>query len=933
MAEDLQKAQQIYDSMSAEQRKQFEQQYWGEQKAQDFLQSQQDRTPTQPQSTTRTQSTPTPKQEIQPQQTQATQYTQNGLERPQSLAQQEYYDDSARRQQEIIMNLNRARFENPQSLASASVFRDYYNYEGRSDYQKQILDNWYWGYTKWQELSTRSISELFSLYQTGSLADNDLLNLQTFNSGKYDQLYWMINRSSDLAIYDSQLNPAQSENVFQPIIDNYVNSLKEFSTTNFYDEYRDLINSPEMKDRNQKIIEQEGNIREIESQITNKRREIEKRYEGTGAIKAKVDKVIADEVYSLELDRANKLTSLNVEINSYNSLLWTAREELSLRLEEYNMNMQQRQMQMKELWFAMELMDFETNAQRDEREWNKFIREQEYKDWNIFSQDPATRRKAISNAVDSVLEEFAWIPMVRSREQMIEDIWNLVEYQWMSLWQAITQDIRNPITKKPEYEMAMAQKFPSPESTADPNTGLYFDWTDNTWKVSESILDAQSRYQAHSFELQAQAQHWASQKSWNYVYSQFDLWDGRILKPWMSVNLGWQDYRITQLWGKSEVAGIDLAFPKPWTKADIWAFENWEVVKVWTDDPSWNNFVEILNDNGYVYRYNHLDKKSHLKVWDTVSIWDSIWIMGMSWDATGVHLDLAVYPKDKATNSAIKPLTQAEQMMVLFWGKRQDLMDVAWHFTPHEALILKEYWKNPANKNIIEQMAAYWLTAQDYNLWTKTNIDPVKVDEIQTAVSWYRGILEAAGTVVRDADDALTILYAMNDKQTVANWLSKWVPWVNAKELQAKLNSVISNIGFDFLMNMKRSTGAGLGNVNQQQMESLQGILGNMKDLGRKPSALIKDIEDAQRIYDNIVKEAQNQLDVKRVLYPQYYDMWLIHDIAINVGSYQANESNRDFYTTKSSNNEIWVWTKVSSEVNYADEWEKYFNSFNNQND
>lgn len=60
MAADLQKAQQIYDSMSAEQRKQFEQQYWGEQKAQDFLQSQQDRTPTQPQSTTRTQSTPTP---------------------------------------------------------------------------------------------------------------------------------------------------------------------------------------------------------------------------------------------------------------------------------------------------------------------------------------------------------------------------------------------------------------------------------------------------------------------------------------------------------------------------------------------------------------------------------------------------------------------------------------------------------------------------------------------------------------------------------------------------------------------------------------------------------------------------------------------------------------------------------------------------------
>jgi hypothetical protein len=51
-------------------------------------------------------------------------------------------------------------------------------------------------------------------------------------------------------------------------------------------------------------------------------------------------------------------------------------------------------------------MNFETNEMKDEREWNKFIRQQEYVDGNIYSSDPATRRKAVEKSVDRVLAEF-----------------------------------------------------------------------------------------------------------------------------------------------------------------------------------------------------------------------------------------------------------------------------------------------------------------------------------------------------------------------------------------------------------------------------------------------------------------------------------------------------------------------------------------------
>jgi hypothetical protein len=48
----------------------------------------------------------------------------------------------------------------------------------------------------------------------------------------------------------------------------------------------------------------------------------------------------------------------------------------------------------------MELMNFETNQQKDDRAWNNYIRQSEYQDGNIYSKDPATRRKAITKAVE-----------------------------------------------------------------------------------------------------------------------------------------------------------------------------------------------------------------------------------------------------------------------------------------------------------------------------------------------------------------------------------------------------------------------------------------------------------------------------------------------------------------------------------------------------
>lgn len=53
--------------------------------------------------------------------------------------------------------------------------------------------------------------------------------------------------------------------------------------------------------------------------------------------------------------------------------------------------------------------------------------------------------------------------------------------------------------------------------------------------------------------------------------------------------------------------GIDFAPLERGKKDPIEAFIGGEVVGFGTDNSTNNKFIEILGDNGYVYRYNHLD--------------------------------------------------------------------------------------------------------------------------------------------------------------------------------------------------------------------------------------------------------------------------------------------------------------------------------------
>ena len=383
------------------------------------------------------------------------------LVRPDLLKQSAYEDDSLARQQEIISNLNQARQTNVASLSDLNTFRNYYNYAGRTEQQQQTMDNRYFWYDQWRTLSQQTARSLSEQYNAWVITQSQLDNLKAYDQNKYNATMQFIDQWAILWEYSNALNPKVSENPFQWIIDNMISGLEQTAQVpQFYDEYKNAINSEEMKEQMKAINDLNTQIEELDLDMINAQKLIEKKYEWTDISRPALNAIINDQLTELQNRRSNLAVQMNSKVNQYNSQMQTIQQDMQLRMQDFQMKQQLEQAQMQKIWFAMELMNYRTPEQQMDMQFDAFVRQQEYIDWNIYSNDPATRRKAVANAVDRVLSEFSGIPMLRSREQMIEDIQNLVD-NGMSLWEAITKNIREPIQNKDEYKSRLRQQFPT----------------------------------------------------------------------------------------------------------------------------------------------------------------------------------------------------------------------------------------------------------------------------------------------------------------------------------------------------------------------------------------------------------------------------------------------------------------------------------------
>lgn len=120
-----------------------------------------------------------------------------------------------------------------------------------------------------------------------------------------------------------------------------------------------------------------------------------------------------------------------------------------MQLQEYQLAQQERTQKMQELGFALDLMSFETPQQAQERQWEYWVKQQEYTNGNINSKDYQTRYKAALTSVQNLLSQYEGIPMQRSAEQMAQDILKAID-EGSDLGTELTK-INKQIQQKPEY--------------------------------------------------------------------------------------------------------------------------------------------------------------------------------------------------------------------------------------------------------------------------------------------------------------------------------------------------------------------------------------------------------------------------------------------------------------------------------------------------
>ena len=371
------------------------------------------------------------------------------------LSKEYYSQTSDEAQTKIINNLNWYRTTNPEYFTDYETFKKNFSYDARNDEQKNTLDVWYKWYSQGLQLSSTPIADLYTQYKNWSISTTDLESLRVANPEKYAELQQQINKGNIIAAYDD--DKWGSETMFDQLRNTFLQNMITNLTTawswawSIFDDYKDKMESPEMTELGDEAAKKQEEIEKVQADIDSMKKQVEAEYEWTWASRAKINAIVADRTYDLQL----QLRSLNSEYNrvatQYNNRMNQYQSEFQLQLQEYQINMQERTQKMNELWFAMDLMNYETPQQKEEREWNYWVRQQEYTNWDINSKDYSTRYKAALKSVENLLKQYPGIPMVRSAEQMAEDILNNMEANGTTLWQELTT-INDFIKTKPEYK-------------------------------------------------------------------------------------------------------------------------------------------------------------------------------------------------------------------------------------------------------------------------------------------------------------------------------------------------------------------------------------------------------------------------------------------------------------------------------------------------
>jgi len=599
----------------------------------------------------------------------------------------DYQDNSPERLAQIEANLAQRALTNPQLFTNETTFRQAHSYDKRSAEQRQTLDAFFKNHQFAQKFQGKSIQQIADTIMSDGYTPEEIATLKSMDPTKYSAV--------EAQIEQNKLYNEANANVSGSPIDKAREALGITAPKDIdlMAEYDKLLNTEEIKGYQTEMARLKMEIEDYEDQIKNMKNTIAEQYEWTGMTRDVVNAIAADKASKLSRERDSLIRKYTFNLDQYNSAYKTASERFGIFEKQIALDRQQRQDSMQQLGFYYQY------TPEGMAEYAAAQYEAKFPDLDT-AGTPQAQRYALSQALEWYYNDF-WDIIQRDKSKVISDVMKLANEKGIPLSQALKENFTDFLKKKPEYKNMIAAKYGMNIQQSIANI-----W----WKDYIVTTNPDG-----SIKIEPFVDEWLSKKINDYTYSKIDIGWGNVIATWQTVSFNWTNYRITQLWW-SKLGWIDLAPMKPGEKWPIWAFEWWTVIRQWTDKNTWNRFIEILNDNGYVYRYNHLDEigdgYQSFAIWKRIEKWDTIWVMWSTGKSTGVHLDLAVYDGARATNQSISPLNIKEQTRILFgwtgiwWGVW--MPDYVKWLTNEQYNILNNLWLTDIDSNIVSGI--YWGT-------------------------------------------------------------------------------------------------------------------------------------------------------------------------------------------------------------------------------
>ena len=622
---------------------------------------------------------------------------------------QDYYNQTSQdAQDQIVKNLNDYKQSNPEYFTDYESFKRNFSYDARDDVQKNTLDQWYKWYQDWLTLSSTPTTDLYTQYKNWDLSDAQLQSLRVSDPTKYSELMSQINTWNIVAAYDDDKwmditwNSIQ-EMAYQAAQQMFMQWMKGDTdnwASQFFREYEEKMDSPEMKWLSDQCTEVQEQIENLQDDIASMKEAVEREYAGTWASRAKINAIIADRTYDLQLQLRTANSEYNKYATQYNNRMQQYQNEFQLWLQEYQINQQARQQQMQELWFAMDLMSFETPQQQQERQWNFWVKQQEYQDGNINSKDPAVQLKAIQNSVDELLKNYAGISTTRSSVQIAQDIQTAIK-NGSSLGAELTT-LNKQMQSKPEYKLMYNATYNWKQTLGTIN-----------WKSAVINYDAAGNFIWYEL-LNTTPNSINNSNRSSQIKSFSDVWD-------ISSN-SWDNY----------VANLENAVQLGSWGWQCGAWANDILTGAWASKIFWNSLSDKIKVCDNKFGANASNDYSKLKKWDfvvldtgaklqdwtpaghvwvikgidltnwTITVFDTNWQAGKEcWGESTYRLGIVRGSYDPRTQANFREVEVTEQPTSERWNAMNSMISDPWYST-EDVGVYDKYLKgtSPSEKYI-----------------------------------------------------------------------------------------------------------------------------------------------------------------------------------------------------------------------------------------